>query len=512
MSIDTQSSTRYDVIVCGGGVSGCSAAIAAARNGARTLLVERNGFLGGIASASMISNIYNHYITRDHKVVMKGIGVEIAQRLIERNAGTPEWMYPDGRLVHDPEQLKVVLDEMVVESGADILFHAYGTDPIMEGNKVAGLVVDTYAGKQTIHAKQVVDTSGECDIAWQSGTPIRRAAGLATLTFKMAGVDLEALYQHFKKHPETFPIGIDAMKNFEEFEQDWLNRDVLYFPHSGGEDWDLFQDAIKRGDFEKERGSIFGMDSACIIGMKGYNTAVINSQFWRIVSIDPVEVSPAEVEAHEACMYVADFMKKNIPGFEHAYVAQISDEIAIRVSRGIVGVKTFDKDERSVTHIIESDDPVANGTDIEYRILRDVPADPQYIKSSTSHDGNLHTDDVIACRPMQENFKLTGEFVSDHTVDIPFGVMVPASADNLLVASGKSVSAVPQTMLRYQSAGMALGQAAGTAAALAARDNILVRDIDIQKLQSTLVAQNVYLGNSERLKELGMTTAEGEKL
>lgn len=89
-------------------------------------------------------------------------------------------------------------------------------------------------------------------MAWRAGAPTRYACGMATLTFKFANVNLEELYLHFKKYPETFPVGIDAMKNFEEFEEVWLNRDVLYFPHSGGEEWDLFQNAIKEAVFQKK--------------------------------------------------------------------------------------------------------------------------------------------------------------------------------------------------------------------------------------------------------------------
>lgn len=495
---------EIDVLVCGGGVSGCAAAIAAARSGAKTMLIERNGFLGGIASSSMISNIYNHYIAKDGRVVMRGIGLEVAQRLIARGAGTPEWMYPDGRLVHDPEQLKVILDEMLEEADVAVLLNTLAAEPVMEKQTVRGVMIDTPAGRWKVLAGVVIDATGECDIAWQAGAPIRTAAGLATLTFKMANVDLEKLYLHFKDHPDTFPIGIDAMKNFAEFEEGWLKRGVLYFPHSGGEDWDLFQNAIASGEFLKAKGNIFGMDSACIIGMRNYDTAVINSQFWRIVSIDPAIVSPAEIEAHQACFYVADFMVRHIPGFEKAYIAQISDELAIRVSRGIIGEETFDKDERTVKEIIESTDSVANGTDVEYRILRDIAADSTYVKSKESGETDIYADDVIACRPAQKNFKLTGEFVSNYTVDIPYGVMIPLHIDNLLVASGKGVSAVPQTMLRYQAAGMSLGQAAGVAGALSVKTKTCPRKIDIHALQKTLLSQHVYLGNDERLANLGL--------
>lgn len=499
-----------EVLVCGGGCSGCGAALGAAKAGADVILLERNGFLGGLASSSMISNVYNHFITRDGRLVMKGAVLEWMERMEKKKAATKEWRYPDGRLVHDPEQMKVTFDEMMEEAGVRVLFHTMALEPYMEGDTIAGVYVNTPDGKALIRAKQVIDTTGECDMAWKGGAPTRYACGMASLTFKFANVDLEELYQHFKKYPETFPIGIDAMKNFKEFEDVWLNRGILYFPHSGGEDWNLFQDAIKDGTFHKEIGDIFSMDSCCIIGMNGCDTAVINSQMWRIKSLDPFVLSDAEARAHEAAYYVADFMKKKIPGFEHAYVAQVSDELALRVSRGIEGEETFNKDEETIQGSISSDDPTANGTDIEYNILRGLSDDPRYAKSVSREEKDRYTDDVIALRPKQMNFKLTGEFVSNATVDIPFGVMVPEKIENLLVASGKSVSAVPQTMLRYQSAGMSLGQAAGAAAALAAKEGCKVRKIDRKELQKELLKQNVYLGSEERLQELGLTEDGGK--
>ena len=493
-----------EVLVCGGGCAGCGAALGAARAGAEVILLERNGFLGGIAGSSMISNLYNHFITKDGRMVMKGAALDWMERMEKKHAAAAKWRFPDGRLVHDPEQMKVTFDEMMEDAGVRVLFGTMALQPYMEEDRICGVYVNTPDGKELIRAKQVIDTTGECDMAWKAEAPVRYACGMATLTFKFANVDLEELYLHFKEHPDTFPKGIDAMKNFQEFEEVWLNRDVLYFPHSGGEDWDLFQDAVKEGRFRKEIGDIFSMDSCCIIGMKGSRTAVINSQMWRVRSLDPFVLSDAETKAHEAAYYVADFMVRNIPGFEHAYVAQISDELAVRVSRGIEGHVTFDKDEKTIEGKIDSDDPTANGTDIEYNILRNLTEDPRYAKSADQTEENIYADDVIACRPKQMNFKLTGEFVGNATVDIPFGVMVPEGVENLLVASGKSVSAVPQTMLRYQSAGLSLGQAAGAAAALAARQDIPVRKISIRELQKELLGQNVYLGPPERLKELGL--------
>jgi hypothetical protein len=495
----------YDVVVCGAGVSGCAAAVAAARTGARTLLTERNAYLGGIATSSMISNIYNHFVTLDGRLVMRGIPKEVADRLVSSQAGIKDWAAPDGRLVHDPEYLKVVLAEMLLEAKVDVMYHALAAGPIMEGDTVGGVILETKQGRLRVGARVVIDTTGECDVAYQAGAPLRWASGLCTLTFKMGNVDLEGLYRHFKHHPDTFPVGVDAMKGFEEFERNWLERGFLYFPHSGGEFWNLVQDAIARGDFQKERGRLFGLDSTCIIGMRGRDTAVINSQFWRVTSLDASVVTAAEMDGVEACFYVADFFKKAIPGFANAHVTQLSEELAIRASRAIVGEKTFTKDELTVREIIENTDPTANGTDVEYVILKNAQVGAQYSKSKAGTEEDIYMDDVIAVRPAQTNFKTSREFVSRFTADIPYSVLVPRKVENLLVASGKSVSAVPQTMLRYQSAGMAIGQAAGVSAALCVRNHVTPRAIDIRELQLELLRQGVYLGSAQRLDRLGLT-------
>lgn len=501
----------YDVVVCGAGVSGCAAAIASARAGARTLLTERNAYLGGIAASSMISNVYNHYVTQDGRVVLRGIPKEVADRLSAKNEQPTHWMAPDGRVVHDPEQMKNVFAEMIAELPIDVMYHTLATRAVLDGSKVVGVELETDVGRMRVGASVVVDTTGEADLAFRAGAPLRWASGLCTLTFKMGNVDLEAFYQHFRNHPDTFPLGVDAMKGFDEFERDWLERGFIYFPHSGGEFWTLVQDAIRDGEFSRERGQLFGLDSTCIIGMRGRDYAVINSQFWRITSLESQVVTSAEMDAVDACFYVADFFRKKVPGFGSAHVAQLSEELAIRASRAIVGEKTFTKDELTVREIIENTDVTANGTDIEYMILKGMVTPEQYAKSNANQEGDIYVDDVIAVRPAQLNFKTANEFVSRYTVDIPFGVLLPRDVDNLLVASGKSVSAVPQTMLRYQSAGMAQGQAAGVAAAICSRSGISPRAMDVRELQYELLQQGVYLGSTHRLDRLGLTRTRGTR-
>ena len=194
---------------------------------------------------------------------------------------------------------------------------------------------------------------------------------------------------------------------------------------------------------------------------------IVNANFWDITSLKAPELSAAELGAQEVCYYVADFFRKHIPGFERSYVTQLAGALGVRTSRAIEGTATLTAGHTTSPH-------------------------PVYF------------DDVIGCAPARARFVEVGEFVHAHTHDIPYGVMVPKEVDNLLVASGKSVSCEPQGLVRGMSTCMVLGQAAGAAAALAAANATTPRQLDIRLLQRTLAEQGVYLGDSARRAALGL--------
>lgn len=457
-----------DVLVAGAGVAGCAAAVAAARSGAKTMLLERNGCLGGVATAGLMANIGNKYLDRDGNLVINGIAKEVIDRMVARGAASEKWACREvPGIVIDSEQLKVLLIEMQREAGVRVLTHTLAARPVLAGDIVEGVFIESKAGRQSVLAKVVVDTTGEADIANQTGCPMRWAKGSGSVEFKMARVDLEALYQHFKRHPETFPVGMDMVKGFAEFERNWVERGIFFFPHGGGKKWDIFQKAIEEGRFETRRGILGGLDAAGLYGLRHLDSVIVNSNFHTVDTLNAPELSQGELECQESCYYVADFFRKNVPGFENAYIAQIGTDLGIRISRGIEGEATLSGKHQS-------------------------------------SEGPVHFDDVIGRQPAVANFRKTGEFFQTHSFDIPYGILVPKKTDNLLVASGKSVSCQPQAIIRGMAGCMILGQAGGVAAALSAREDMAPRALDIRTLQRTLVEQGVDLGPADRLRALGL--------
>lgn len=465
---------QVDVLVAGAGVAGCAAAIAAARTGAKTMLLERSGALGGVATVGLMANIGNLFVDQQGRSVIDGIAREVVQRLVVRGAASEHWAAREvPGCVIDSEQLKVLLIEMLREAGVTVLTHVLATRPVLadagtEGQRVVqGAFIETKVGRQAVLAKQVIDTTGEADLATQAGAPMLWAKGTASMEFKLGRVDLEALYQHFRSHPETFPAGMDFVKGFAEFERNWVERGILFFPHGGGRKWDLVQRAIEQGTFQRDRGLFHGLDAAGLYGLRGLDSVIVNANFWDITSLKAPELSAAELGAQEVCYYVADFFRKHIPGFERSYVTQLAGALGVRTSRAIEGTATLTAGHTTSPH-------------------------PVYF------------DDVIGCAPAHARFVEVGEFVHSHTHDIPYGIMVPKEVDNLLVASGKSVSCEPQGLVRGMSTCMVLGQAAGAAAALAAASATTPRQLDVRLLQRTLAQQGVYLGDSARRAALGL--------
>jgi hypothetical protein len=258
---------------------------------------------------------------------------------------------------------------------------------------------------------------------------------------------------------------MDFVKGFSEFERNWVERGIFFFPHGGGTRWDIFQKAIEKGEFQPERGILWRLDAAGMYGLVDLDTVVINSNFWRVTTLDTPAVSQAELDTQKACCYVADFFRTHVPGFEQAYIVQLATALGIRVSRGIEGEATL-----TFEH--------------------------------TSSDRPVYFDDTIGRQPAHASFQETGGFLYAHTFDIPYRITVPKRTENLLVGSGKSVSCQPQKIIRGMSGCMIVGQAAGVAAALAARRGTTPRALDVRALQRVLIEQEVDLGPDDRLRAM----------
>ena len=164
-----------DVVVCGGGPGGLPAAITAARHGARTLLIERYGFLGGLATAGLVAPILGHHAHNSARPIVEGILKEMTDRM-HALGGAMSWQEALRKwgIGFDAETFKRVADQMLQEAGVQVLLHTLVTDAIMEGDKIAAIIIENKSGRQAVRAKVVIDGTGDADVAFRAGAPVKR--------------------------------------------------------------------------------------------------------------------------------------------------------------------------------------------------------------------------------------------------------------------------------------------------------------------------------------------------
>ena len=447
---------EVDVIVAGGGISGVAAAVSAARMGAEVLLIERNGFLGGVATAGLMASVGNRFFAGKGELVVRGTALEMVERLVDRGGTSARWKSPlVPKIPFDPEIFKIVLLNMAEESRVRLYLHTLVSDAIISDQNSQGLIIESKSGREAILGKAVVDATGDADVAARAGAPFNyEPPGSNSLEFRMGNVDLQKTYEYFKENPERYPSDMDAPRSFDEFERNWLENGFFYYPHGGGRKPGsniavLVEEASEKADFSKEKGILTGLDAFGMDGLAWNNTVIINSNFSRINDLDVREESRAETEARMICFHITEFLRKYLPGFERAFIMETAPDLGVRVTRWIIGEHTLTREE--VAEGVKFDDVIAVGSN-------GYPGAP---------------------------------------FEIPYSCMIPKKVESLLVASGKSASTRPRGLLRGMTTCIMLGQAAGTAAALAATTSVPPRKLDVRRLQSALKRQDVYLGDEK---------------
>jgi hypothetical protein len=443
-----------DVLVCGGGVSGVGAALGAARAGAKTMVVERNAFLGGAATA-VIMNTWN---VPFHK--MTGVAKEIAGALTERGAG----VVSGPTFPFDPEGFKELTAELFKAEGIEILTYSWVVDPIMKDRQIRGVIIQNKSGRQAILAKTVVDATGDADIAAAAGAEFVKGrendAKMRPMSvlFRLGGVDVRRAVEFCRQNPQNFT----ADPNFHI-----LDLDTGLVRMSGF--FDIVDKARANGELPDEIHYIRFEGVSVDRGIVTVN----NSRVYGVDGTSGWDLTRADIEARAQNRQLFAVIKKNIPGFENAFVLDSSPTIGVRETRRVRG-----------PHLLTQEDLAAHRTypDSIVRIWRHMAEGRDWHKADGGE--GAPTDAVYR----------TG---TTHLTwfEIPWGVLIPNGVEGMTIG-GRALSATHDADMwsRAQYCCLVTGQVAGAAAALAARQNVSPSQLDVGALQKVLTEQGVDIG------------------
>jgi len=445
--------TRYDVLVIGGGNAGCAAALAAARAGARTLLVERYGFLGGTATAAMVGPWMTYHSGTER--IVGGIAQEIVERLVTLG-GSPGHIADASDYVatitpFDPEIHKALLFELMRESGVALLLHAYFLDALCdEHGAVCGARVATVGGLREYTATVTIDASADAYVAASAGARVqtgdeRGRVQPASLMFRISHVDLAQTARYVCEHPSEMRTSLPPQA-----------RDAASLTAVAGLH-ELWARARRRGDLDVPRELV-----SFFISPYPDEVSVNMTRVLDIDPLDPDDLTRAEIEARAQAMALMTFFRRDVPGFANARIAATATQIGIRESRRLAGVCTLTRDD--VLEARTFDDAVARSA---------YPID-------------IHNPSGAGT--------VTHRLPPGASYEIPYRCLVPESIDGLLVA-GRCISTTHEALAstRLTPTVMTLGQAAGTAAAQCVARAIAPRDVDVAALRARLIADGVDL-------------------
>lgn len=439
--------SKTDVIVVGGGPTGIAAAIAAARSGAGTLLVEQYGFLGGMISAGYVNWLCGSHNANGEQII-KGVFQDVFDKLVKLGASDGKvitGIKSFSRVPLDPELFKFAALDLVEEAGVNLLLHSFAGDAIVEDNVIRGITVHNKSGTQTLRADVIVDATGDADIAASAGVPYEKGK--------------EGRMQALTLQPRMGNVDID------KFEK-WLDENP---PQP---DFPFLPPPLTKEPAIREAGCFGFMYSP---NMKERREGVVNTMAVLKDASSAKELTEAEVEATKLILPLIEFLKKEVPGFENSYFINTAPQIGIRETRRIVG-------EYSLT-------------------LEDI------------NKGRRFEDVIGRCSSPLDCHKGDGEFLltwlESDQYDIPYRCLVPQKTDNLLVG-GRSISTEYEVnrSIRVMVPCMATGQAAGAAAALAVKDKVPPRKLDVPKLQKALLDQGVILYDSQLVKTPNVVLTE----
>jgi hypothetical protein len=438
-----------DVVVAGGGLTGVMAAVAAARCGASALLIEQHGSLGGVATMHLpLQGFFNQHGTQ----IVLGLGQELLERLAAKGGAGPavpcELHNPF--VIVDQEIVKQVCQEMIEEAGVELYLHTWVAGVHKEENRLRALFVENKSGREAIAGRIFIDCTGDGDVAARAGAPFtvgRPEDGLTqsvTLTIRLENVDTEVMRRQVLINPEKYDLFMMPHKQFR------TNRKHIMV-------------GLKNLVDLAEAEGFKGMPCPRVNYLTGLTdgTAMINMVHVHGVKChDARDLTRGEMEARRQVPIIVSFLRQYVPGFEKATLTSTANFLGVRETRHILG-----------DYILTGDDVLA---------------------------GRRFPDEIaIGGYPIDIHSPKGGDCYLEHVplYGIPYRCLTPVGQDTLLVA-GRNISADHTALAsaRVMATCIAMGQAAGVAGAMAAAEETPTRDVNIARLQSTLLAQGVYLG------------------
>ncbi|MDW7658788.1 MAG: FAD-dependent oxidoreductase [Bacillota bacterium] len=469
-AVEAKIAGQWDILVCGGGTAGCIAALAAARNGASVALIEKSFFLGGMMSegnAGLTKYIIHARTPEEQTEIVEqlkdnpakvqlagGIPMEVTHKLLTRKAAIGTYGTGASYVYTDSQEFKIMLYEMMQEAGVTVIFHAFACSVLTENTRISGIVAETKGGRMAFMAGQIIDATGDGDVAALAGVPFHLGVsendavykqGLAELgtlqnvgsMFRIGGVDFNRYVDYLRDHPEAYAVQRFGLMTYDAFIKAYDAGEMIIgigITPSGRK-------------FQIYNYPYPGIMIGCI-SVKGNRDGT-----------DIYELSRAEydimIEARNQVMALRD-----LPGFEQAFVLD-TPQAGIRETRHVQG---------------------------EYSLnVMDI------VTGRVFPDGigkGCHPVDIGPLpREVEEN--PIGE---GWHYNIPYRCLVAVKYDNLLLA-GRNTSATREAAgcLRTTVACMVMGQAAGTAAALLSQNSRAARDIDINHLRRILQEQGAVI-------------------
>lgn len=418
-----------DVLVIGGGPAGVGAALAASRLGMQTLVVEQFNCLGGVATAGGHGHISKYDEHGTGRRIVGGIADEIGERVVHAGFGVRN----SHGIMFEVEGLKLILDRMATASGIKILYHTFFCDAVIDNGRICGAVIQNKTGRQFIRAQRVIDGSGDGDVGAAAGCEVE--IGRPT---------------DGKCQPVTLMFTIGGV-NWQEVNA-W--RTDYAMTH-------VWEEAQRNGDMRPFQKNIMGF------WWTPTRPDFVGVNFTHIIHIDATkaeDLTQATMEAREQAYETIDVFRKYVRGMEKCYMVSTPNTIGLRESRRILGDYVLTAED--VKSQAEFPDSIGYGSFFVDIHCIDGP-------------GMDHT----VWRP-PVGFKY----------QIPYRILVPKNVDNLL-AAGRCVSCTHVALgsLRVMVPCIAMGEAAGTAAALSIQNNVTPRTLEIEKLQRQLRKQNAII-------------------